>query len=95
MCGRRRARSIGADMGIRANEVLGAVAAALDRKEAAIKRAEEEKRCDPHLMDSDGDGLTDAEELALGTDPFSWDTDGDGLGDSLEVRQGTDPRRRG
>jgi predicted phosphodiesterase len=34
--------------------------------------------------DSDGDGLTDAEELALGTDPQKADTDGDGLPDGWE-----------
>ncbi len=31
--------------------------------------------------DSDGDGLTNAEELAAGTDPTETDTDGDGLND--------------
>lgn len=35
--------------------------------------------------DSDGDGLTDAEERALGTDPRNPDTDGDGLLDGEEV----------
>jgi hypothetical protein len=42
-------------------------------------------------LDSDGDGLTDEEELALGTDPFNPDTDGDGVSDYLEVIFGTDP----
>jgi len=42
--------------------------------------------------DSDGDGLTDTEELALGTDPMNADSDGDGLGDGAEVRRyKTDP----
>jgi hypothetical protein len=36
--------------------------------------------------DSDGDGLTDAEEVKRGTDPLSADTDGDGVGDGIEVR---------
>jgi len=36
-------------------------------------------------VDSDGDGLTDAEERALGTDPNNPDTDGDGLPDGWEV----------
>jgi len=36
--------------------------------------------------DTDGDGLTDEEEAALGTDPNSPDTDQDGLNDSEEVR---------
>ncbi len=43
-------------------------------------------------LDSDGDGLTDAEERRIGTDPFNPDTDGDGLTDFEEVRvYGTDP----
>jgi thrombospondin type 3 repeat protein len=35
--------------------------------------------------DSDMDGLTDAEEIALGTDPNNPDTDGDGFSDGVEV----------
>ena len=35
--------------------------------------------------DVDGDGLTTAQELALGTNPQSPDTDGDGLDDAYEV----------
>jgi Bacterial TSP3 repeat len=34
--------------------------------------------------DSDGDGLTDAEEMQIGTDPTNPDTDGDGVGDKIE-----------
>ncbi|RJS47592.1 hypothetical protein [Nocardioides cavernaquae] len=41
--------------------------------------------------DPDGDGLTNAEEKALGTDPFDADTDNDGLKDGREVELGTDP----
>jgi hypothetical protein len=41
--------------------------------------------------DSDGDGLTDEEEIALGTNPFKADTDGDGYNDGEEVNAGTDP----
>ncbi len=36
--------------------------------------------------DQDGDGLTDAEEAALGTDPLDNDTDNDGLLDGFEVK---------
>ena len=42
-------------------------------------------------VDGDGDGLTDAEELARGTDPDDPDTDDDGLPDGDEVARGTDP----
>jgi hypothetical protein len=41
--------------------------------------------------DSDGDGLTDDQERALGTNPQSPDTDNDGLKDGDEVRLGTSP----
>jgi Tol biopolymer transport system component len=43
-------------------------------------------------QDTDGDGLTDAEEMQIGTDPNNPDTDGDGLLDGEEVKTyGTDP----
>ncbi|MFT4628349.1 MAG: putative repeat protein (TIGR01451 family), partial [Myxococcota bacterium] len=41
--------------------------------------------------DSDGDGLTDDDEIALGTDPFDDDTDDDGIMDGTEVGGGSDP----
>jgi thiol-disulfide isomerase/thioredoxin len=41
--------------------------------------------------DSDGDGLTNAEEEVLGTDPAVSDTDGDGYSDFEEDHAGTDP----
>lgn len=37
------------------------------------------------MVDTDGDGLLDTEELELGTDPTNPDTDGDGLTDGEEV----------
>lgn len=40
-------------------------------------------------FDSDGDGLTNAQEAAAGTDPRDTDTDGDGVNDGIEV--GTNP----
>lgn len=42
--------------------------------------------------DSDGDGLTDQQEIVNGTDPFKTDTDGDGASDAEEVAAGSDPR---
>ena len=41
--------------------------------------------------DYDGDGLTNLEEMTLGTNPQSSDTDGDGLTDSQEITLGTNP----
>ena len=37
--------------------------------------------------DRDSDGLTDAEELVLGTNPERSDTDGDGLSDGNEIKR--------
>ncbi|MFA6198772.1 MAG: hypothetical protein WC734_06525, partial [Patescibacteria group bacterium] len=39
----------------------------------------------PESVDLDGDGLTNAEEVTLGTDTTKADTDEDGLNDGLEV----------
>jgi gliding motility-associated-like protein len=41
--------------------------------------------------DCDGDGLTNEEEIAIGTDPLNPDTDGDGVLDGTEVADGTSP----
>ncbi len=43
---------------------------------------------DGPLADTDGDGLTNDEEAALGTDPLRGDTDGDGLSDADEAPRG-------
>lgn len=42
-------------------------------------------------VDSDGDGLTDAQEETFGTNPGEGDSDGDTVNDSNEVAAGTDP----
>ncbi|MFT4623806.1 MAG: thiol-disulfide isomerase/thioredoxin [Myxococcota bacterium] len=41
--------------------------------------------------DSDGDGVSDADEAELGLDPNSDDSDGDGLSDGDELAFGSDP----
>jgi len=46
------------------------------------------------FVDTDGDGLGDADETTRGTDPRRPDTDGDGLLDGFEVRYGLDPLDR-
>ena len=46
---------------------------------------------DPAKFDSDGDNLSDGEEVARGTDANKKDTDDDGLFDGDEVANGTDP----
>jgi hypothetical protein len=44
------------------------------------------------LVDTDGDGLNDHDELyKYHTDPLNSDTDGDGYGDGIEVAGGYDP----
>jgi len=46
----------------------------------------------PPSGDSDGDGLSDADEAAAGSDPYNPDSDGDGITDADEVNQtGSDP----
>jgi peptidoglycan LD-endopeptidase LytH len=40
---------------------------------------------DPHLPDTDHDGLDDGTELLHGTDPGQGDSDGDGLTDAFEL----------
>jgi hypothetical protein len=37
------------------------------------------------VADSDGDGVTDADEIAVGSDPGRYDTDRDGIGDGEEI----------
>ncbi len=55
-------------------------------------RYEDEVYNDPFSLDSDGDGLTNEQELILKTDPFNADSDGDGLLDKWEIDHGFDPR---
>jgi Bacterial TSP3 repeat len=55
-------------------------------------RYEDEVYADPYALDSDGDGITNQQELIFKTDPFNADSDGDGLIDKWEIDLGLDPR---
>ncbi len=47
---------------------------------------------DQSLIDSDGDGLTDSQEInTYKTSPYLEDSDSDGVSDKQEIVQGTDP----
>jgi hypothetical protein len=47
---------------------------------------------DPHNPDTDGDGLSDGDEVNIyHTNPLVADTDGDGIPDGVEIATGTDP----
>lgn len=68
--------------------------------EALINQDESEEEVDGDLLnpdnpkwniDSDNDGLSDAEEELFGTNPFKADTDGDGLNDKFELESSLDP----
>jgi len=46
----------------------------------------------PHNRDSDGDGISDGDELYLyGSNPLSLDSDADGISDTQEVALGSNP----
>ncbi len=49
------------------------------------------KDANPQYVDTDGDKLSDCDELALKTDPKKADTDGDGLDDLKEVQCVSNP----
>ena len=50
---------------------------------------------DPHNPDTDGDGLSDGDEVnRYHTNPLLTGTDGDGIPDGVEVQTGTDPNNR-
>lgn len=47
---------------------------------------------DTHLLDTDGDGLSDYDEINIyHTSPYLEDSDSDGIPDKQEILQGTDP----
>lgn len=68
------------------------VAARDDDNDGLTNLEEYQHGTDPHNPDTDGDGLSDGDEVhKYHTDPLNPDTDGDGLTDGEEVRLGTNP----
>lgn len=45
----------------------------------------------PGARDTDGDGISDEDEIRIGTNPYDADTDHDGYPDGLEIALGSDP----
>ncbi len=79
---------------LRDDDVPGDIDAALDDEDddGLARVAEAAMGTDPTVPDTDGDGLTDGDELLVyRTNPLVMDSDGDGRADRDEVLQGTDP----
>jgi hypothetical protein len=86
--------STGLDLGFVGNSILAGTPGWRFASGGSVSTGDESIVFAPGLDpegDEDGDGLTNAEEEALGTDPYQRDTDGDGVTDYREVREGTDP----
>ena len=60
-----------------------------------IEESERYNIVQDETLDSDGDGLTDLEEIDYGTDPNNKDSDGDSFEDGEEVENGYDPNGLG
>ncbi len=62
--------------------------------DVTIDNADHDNIKDPD-EDCDADGITNIQEVTLGTNPTAEDTDGDGTSDADEVTGGTDPTDAG
>ena len=60
-----------------------------------VATPDEEDETTDTSIDSDSDGLTDAEEIQYGTDPADADSDDDGYSDGTEVQSGYNPNGPG
>ena len=61
-------------------------AASIDKDPSAEKDLDGDGIPDPPMRDSDGDGLSDDYEIALGFDPNDFDMDDDGISDLMSKR---------
>jgi len=73
------------ESGVRIEVVMGSAVVTVG--DLVVELAEGDVLVDPGnlVVDSDGDGLTDAEEALTGTDPANPDSDGDGLVDGIDA----------
>lgn len=86
----------GTETAVAATNVAATAAVLGDNDEDGLSNTQEATiGTDPENPDTDGDGLTDGEEvLTIGTNPLNRDSDGDLLDDGEEVNEyGTDPTR--
>jgi YD repeat-containing protein len=71
------------------------VASNAEGRSSSVSSAANTLRVVDGNADTDGDGVTNSDELARGLNPLSADTDGDGFSDSEELEFGANPRDRG
>jgi len=65
-------------------------ASSIDKDPLAEKDIDGDGIPDPPMRDSDGDGLSDDYEIALGFDPNDFDMDDDGISDLMEQQMWED-----
>ncbi|MCZ7545552.1 MAG: hypothetical protein M5R40_19415 [Anaerolineae bacterium] len=75
------------------NAAMTAIALGDDDRDGLSNVREAELNTNPQNPDTDGDTLTDGQEVnSLNTDPLDMDTDDDNLTDGREVELGTNPK---
>lgn len=84
-----------AALGLGMYQWRGGIVKAFDRgpsKFKSLEQLEQEKLDELKTKDTDGDGLSDFDEIhVFGTSPYLADSDSDGISDKEELERGTDP----